>query len=212
MFNALYNDVCIICISGECEKRIAEAASQYKLLQEEKKKSGQLLPEGDGVLIFDEVKVIARLLWNSRSQKMVGIAMSYEELSCLHDVYQALSSDELTKSTTYMLQFLWRDLTSYFDIVGPYYSSGGSFDSKFIIGVVLDTVKYFHLYGFQTSLLVCDGASCNLTAIKSTMGISGVFGRNYSLEDPDEIDPSFINPFDPTRRIYWLICPSHQVM
>lgn len=132
-------------------------------------------------------------------------------MSCLHDVYHALSPDELTKNTTYMLQFLWRDLTSCFDIVGPYYSSGSSFDSKFITGVVFDTVKYFHLYGFQTSLLVCDGASCNLTAIKATMGVSGIFGRNCTLKDPDEIDPSFVNPFDPTRRIYWLICPSHQV-
>ena len=152
-------------IVGECQKRIAEAASRYKLLQDDIKKKGQVPPEGDGVLIFDEVKVIARLLWNSRSQRMVGLAMTHEDMSCLHDVYQALDPDALTKSTTYMLQFLWRDLTSPFDVVGPYYSSSGSFESKFIVGVVLETVKDFHLFGFQTSLLVCDGASCNLTAI-----------------------------------------------
>ena len=196
---------------GECQKRIADAASQYKLLQDDMKKKGQTQPEGDGVLIFDEVKVIARLLWNSRSQRMVGLAMTHEDMSCLHDVYQALDPDALTKSTTYMLQFLWRDLTSSFDVVGPYYSRSGSFESKFIIGVVLETVKIFHLFGFQTSLLVCDGASCNLTAIKSTMGVSGIFGRNPSLSDPDEIKPSFVNPFDPSKCIYWLICPSHQV-
>ena len=69
------------------------------------KKKGQVLPEGDGVLIFDEVKVIARLLWNSRSQRMVGLAMTHEDMSCLHDVYQALDPDALTKSTTYILQF-----------------------------------------------------------------------------------------------------------
>ena len=175
------------------------------------KKKGQVLPEEEGVLIFDEVKVIARLLWNSRSQRMVGLAMTHEDMSCLHDVYQALDPDALTKSTTYILQFLWRDLTSSFDVVGPYYSSSGSFESKFIVGVVLETVKVFHLFGFQTSLLVCDGASCNMTAIKSTMQVSGVFGRNPSLSDPDKIDPSFVNPFYPSRRIYWLICPSHQV-
>ena len=64
---------------------------------------------------------------------------------------------------------------------------------------------------FFYSLLVCDGASCNLTAIKSTMGTSGIFGQNSSLADPDEIKPSFVNPFDPSKHIYWLICPSHQV-
>ncbi len=175
------------------------------------KKKGRLVAEGDGVLIFDEVKVIGRLIWNSRSQKMIGLAMSYEDMSCLHDVYQGLTPDELSKTTTYILQFLWRDLTSSFDVVGPYYSSSQSFDSKFIIGVVFETIKSFHLFGFQTSLLVCDGASCNLTTIKSTMGVSGVFGHTSSETDPDEIDPSFINPFDPSKRIYWLICPSHQV-
>lgn len=196
---------------GECQKRIAEAASRFKLLQDDMKKKGWVQPEGDGVLIFDEVKVITRLLWNSRSQRMVGLAMTHEDMSCLHDVYQALDPDALTKSTTYILQFLWRDLTSSFDVVGPYYSNSGSFESKFIVGVVLETVKVFHLFGFQTSLLICDGASCNLTAIKSTMETSGIFGRNPSLADPDEIKPSFVNPFDPSKHIYWLICPSHQV-
>ena len=126
----------------------------------------------------------------------------------LHDVYQALDPDALTKSTTYIL---WRDLTSPFDVVGPYHTSNGSFDRKFIVGVVLETVKVFHLFGFQTSLLVCDGASCNLTAIKTTMGLSGIFGRDPSLTDPDKISPFFINPFDPSKSVYWLICPSHQV-
>ena len=50
------------------KKRIAEAASRFRVLQDDMKKKGQVLPEGDGVLIFDEVKVTARLLWNSRSQ------------------------------------------------------------------------------------------------------------------------------------------------
>lgn len=172
------------------------------------KEKGRIPPEGDGVLIFDEVKVIARLLWNSCSQRMVGLAMTHDDISCLHDVYQP---DAFTKSTTYILQFLWRDLTSSFEVIGPYYTSSGCFESKFIVGVVLETVKAFHLFGFQTSLLVCDGASCNLTAIKSTMGLSGIFGSNPSLTDPNEIKPSFVNPFDPSRSVYWLICPSHQV-
>ena len=139
---------------------------------------------------------------------MVGLAMIHKDMSCLHDVHQALDSDALTKSTTYMLQFLWRDLTS-LDVEGPY-CRNGSFESKFIIGVVLETVKIFHLFGFQTSLLVYDGASCNLTAIKSTMGVSGIFGRN-PLSDHDKINPSFVNPFHPSKCIYWLIHPSHQV-
>ena len=61
------------------------------------------------------------------------------------------------------------------------------------------------------SLLVCDGASCNLTAIKSTMGLSRTIGQDPSLTDPDKISPFLINSFDPSRSIYWLIYPSYQV-
>lgn len=52
---------------------------------------------------------------------MVGLAMTLEDMSCLHDAYEALDPDALIKSTTYILQFLWRDRTSSFDIVGPHH-------------------------------------------------------------------------------------------
>ena len=72
---------------------------------------------GNGVLIFDEVKVILRLLWSSRSQKIVGLAMTAEDQVSLHDLYQQFSRDGKVKQTSYILQFLWRDLTSEFDIL-----------------------------------------------------------------------------------------------
>ena len=76
-------------------------------------------------------------------------------------------------------------------------------ESKYILGVVLETVKIFHLYGFNTCVLDCDGASSNLTMIK-TMGESGVFESTATMA------PSFSNPFNPSRKIHWVICPSHQ--
>lgn len=107
-------------------------------------------PQGDGVLIFDEVKVVCRLMWNSRSHQLVGLAMSHEELASLSDVYQLLDSDCRSKQTTYILQFLWRDLTSAFDVVGPYFTSTGSIENQFILACVLESMKMFHLYGFRT--------------------------------------------------------------
>lgn len=88
--------------------------------------------------------------------------MTHDDMANLLDIYQTLDADVATQNTTYILQFLWRDLTSSFDLVGPYYTSSGAFESKFIVGVVLETVKLYYLYGFNTSLLVCDGASPNL--------------------------------------------------
>ena len=45
----------------------------------------------DGVLIFDEVKVINRLMWNSRSQKLIGLCMSHQDQSSLADIFQVSS-------------------------------------------------------------------------------------------------------------------------
>ena len=44
----------------ECQKCIFDAASRYKALREQHEKEGEKCPgpEGDGVLIFDEVRVV----------------------------------------------------------------------------------------------------------------------------------------------------------
>ena len=99
----------------------------------------------------------------------IGLAMNPEDLSSLHDVYAYLG-DEQPQQASYMLQFEWRDLTYSFDIVGP---SSESLKSKFIL---FETLKIFQLYGFQMSVLVCDGASANLMALKTAIGVSGAYG------------------------------------
>ena len=168
-------------------------------------------PQGDGVLIFDEVKVISRLMWNSRSQKLIGLAMSPEDMSSLHDAYQIVNEDTATKQTSYILQFLWRDLTSSFDVVGPYFTSNGQLESKFIVSCILRTVRLFHLYRFYTFVLVCDGASANVSAVKYFSGVSGAYGKDEHAVDKHGIQPWFTHIFDPSKKIFWVICPSHQV-
>ena len=46
--------------------------------------------------------------------------MSSDDFSSLHDVYDGLSEDEKCQKTTYIVHFLWRDLSSDFNVVGPY--------------------------------------------------------------------------------------------
>lgn len=172
-------------------------------------------PQGDGVFIFDEVKVISRLMWNSRSQKIIGLAMNPEEMSSLHDAYQLLNEETAAKQTSYILQFLWRDLTSSFDVVGPYFTSSGPLESKFIMSCILQTLRLFHLYNFHTCALVCDGASSNVSAVKWFSGVNGAYGVKRSGDehtaDKHAVKPWFTNVFDPDRKIFWVICPSHQV-
>ena len=74
-----------------------------------------------------------------------------------------------------MLQFLWRDIVSNVDIIGPYYSEDG-LDHKFIMPCVMETMHLFYVFGFDTVLLICDGASANLKFLKLLCsGENGVF-------------------------------------
>ena len=64
-------------------------------------------------------------------------------MSSLIDVYQLLKKPHFAAQTSYILQFLWRDLTSNYDIIGPYFTCAESVDSKFIVASMLDTIKLF---------------------------------------------------------------------
>lgn len=55
-----------------------------------------------------------------------GYAMSPDELPWLHDVFMSIGEDCDQQKTSYILQFLWRDLTSKFDVIGPYLTCVGS--------------------------------------------------------------------------------------
>ena len=107
--------------------------------------------------------------------------------------------------------------------MGPYFTSSKALESKFVLLCVLETVKLFHLHGLKTSLLVlvCDGASTNLSTKTATHGHVGAYpivkgilsssslhdmnNTNMNLDqlDPYEISPCMINPFDPPHLLYW---------
>ena len=213
--------------SSACiEKQVAEFVlhCQRRVLE------GKKESKKDGVLIFDEVKVISRLMWNSRSQTLVGLSMRHDEMATLGDIFQTIDEDSVAQ-TSHILQFLWRDLTSDFDIIGPYFTSAGTVDSKFILSCVLDTIGLFERHELSTSLIVCDGASSNLSVIKASHETSGVYpifnGKlTYMIyiykpchvfiiigeTDPYAIEPFMMNPFNPPNPLFWVICPTHQVM
>ena len=76
------------------------------------------MPQSDGVLVFDEVKVACQLMRNSRNQTLSGLAMTADDMSSLIDVYHLLQKLQVPAQTNYILQLLWRDLTSTYDIIG----------------------------------------------------------------------------------------------
>ena len=208
-FRSVYN--AIVCI-GSSHERMAKETERFASFKQKCAVENKMEPKADGVLIFDEVKVISRLMWNSRSQKVIGLAMSPKEMSSLHDAYRLVDEATAGEHTSYILQFLWRDLTSSFDIVGPYFTTSSPMESKFILACVFQTLELFYLYSFHTSVLVCDGASTNVSALKSTCGTAGAYGvDSKNAADQHRVEPYFSNPFEPDKKVFWVICPSHQV-
>ena len=89
------------------------------------------LPLLKGVVIFDEVKVAAKLHQNSQNNEIIGHAMTTQEMSTMSDVYEKLDdSSKEAKKTDYVLQTLSRDMTSDCNIIGLYYTSSGLFKAK----------------------------------------------------------------------------------
>ena len=90
-----------------------------------------------------------KLLWSSRNQKFIGHAMSHDELISLCDVYKTLSPDYQGRQTSYIMQTLWRDFTSDFDVIGPHYSNDSTFPHDATCRVLIDAIQQFHLCGFE---------------------------------------------------------------
>ena len=77
-------------------------------------------------------------------------------MSSFHNVYKEIDPSSEIKKASYILQILWRDITSIYDITGPYYTSECGLDHRFIMACVSETMHLFSIYGFDVILLICD--------------------------------------------------------
>ncbi len=121
---------------------------RYAAFQDLQVKKGKLRPLGEGVLILDEVKVIGKVMWNSRNGRMVGLAMD----PCISPSLSDLDPDNIEKeqrAAEYFLQFLWRDVSSSFDIIGPHYSTVRSMDAHFTYACLMDCIDAFQAFKFK---------------------------------------------------------------
>ena len=138
--------------AGAATESISKQVERYQIFQKSCETEKKRMPLSTGILVFDEVKVVSSLMWNSRSHRIIGLAMTEETQAY---VFQLFDKDRRTKQTNYILQFLWRDLTSSFDIVGPYYTSNETMPAKFICSCVFETLKLFKVLICTCVVLYC---------------------------------------------------------
>ena len=132
--------------AGASLHTIAKQTEIYHAYVSTCEREGKGVPKSDGVLIFDEVKVITGLIWNSTNQSIIGLAMSEKDQASLNDVFQTIDPDNHIQQTDHMLQFLWRDLASSFDVIGPYFSSNETMSTKFVMPCVFEAIKLFQVW------------------------------------------------------------------
>ena len=72
---------CFLHDAGTSWESISKQAEQYEKFKVSCIETGKLIPLANGVLIFDEVKVISWSMRNSRSQMIIGLAMNARQTS-----------------------------------------------------------------------------------------------------------------------------------
>lgn len=184
---------------------------KYTAHTESLEKLGHKKPMGVGLLIFDEVKVISKVIWNSKSHEFIGTAMTPKEESSLCDLYENDGSENQLQGASYVVQYLWRDLTSKYDIIGPYFTLPSNATSETITPFVNSCIHAFQIFNFKIAAIVCDGASSNLSSLKSSLGLKATalpptvpyYDIPVSFKNPHHCYKDFDIPY--------VICPSHQV-
>ena len=176
------------CDAGDVGDLAKNYIKLYGAMKKEKKETGQPVPCNEGIPVFDEVEVVQKTMFNSKSNKIIGLAMSPDDMSTMHDIYETLYPNRNIKKTNYILQCLRRDLVSNFDVLGPYYKAESSLEHRFLIACKIDAKVKFQAHGFCVQILVCDGASLNLKMIKSFLRHTGTF------ETRQDVNASFMNP------------------
>lgn len=126
--------------------------------------------------------------------------MSSEDMASLHDLYEAVDADEECHKTAYILQFVWRGMTSNYDVLGPYFTLSGTVEAQQLHSIVIKTLLVFNQFNFRVRGFLCDGASSNLALIKQLC----------AHKKGEKISSNFFSPFD-GKKIHIIICPSHQV-
>ena len=195
---------------GIQKEKIKEQSILYdKMLNEKVQKGETPLPVKEGIIVFDEVKVSGKIAWNTASGKIVGVGLPETALSSLFDLFG--KPEESPKPAEYVLQFLYRDMSSSFDFIGPYFTKAAAFTSDDIYEYFLQVLRCFEASGFNVRGVICDGASSNLSLIRKITEQEGDIPISEEARFGTPYIPRILHPYRRGMYIYWIICPSHQV-
>lgn len=155
---------------------LKEQRFTYEKLQASVEKPGRCA----GVLIFDEVKIDARLVFCPKTGRIVGLCEGFDKYASLYDCFSTLDAQAEAKMGEFALQAIWRDTTSNFDIIGPTYMFPESIQVKNLAACLVQTLKIFHRFRFEVLAVIMDNAKVNVKLMQWLIqGSSGNLGVSY---------------------------------
>lgn len=165
--------------------------------------------------MFHFFQIQMKVTCNMKGAGIIGFSTDEDELPVLHDVYTNIA-DPGPQKAAYEVQFLWRDITSAYDLIGPYFPVPSSIDTNTLQEFVMLCLKAFTTYGFKIAIILRDGTSSNLSLLKILAFYPRAqLPRDLNAESAREcysVDAYFVNPEDPSgTKVFLMICPSHQV-
>ncbi|KAK8750889.1 hypothetical protein OTU49_015043 [Cherax quadricarinatus] len=189
---------------------IAKQAKQYYEISDEHEASGRLPCLGEGVIIIDQMKVISKVVWYGIQESLVGHDLSEEELLNLTDIFTKPAEVITPRPDECVLQTVWRDVCYNHDIIGPYFHLSRNLKGQQLANHLLWTIKSFDDFRLKTIGIVCDTAAVNGACLRSSLGERGSLSAD--TDDNYQLHPTFLNPFDPSLQISWIICPNHMLI
>lgn len=148
--------------------------------------------------------------------------MDSDSLIGLSDIFACSTDrDAVGLQAEYSIQFLFRDLFSSMDTIGPCFMMNRSMSATTIDCVVRETIAAFYRQDFRILALIFDGASSNMSYVKNMFEerIYGSFGKSCQVDFIGKTLPSHIerfrvpssvpHPFEPDGRLFVIVCPSH---
>ena len=71
--------------------------------------------------------------------------------------------EDQAKKVMYILQLMWRDISSKYDAIGPYFTSSSGLDARLTAACLYETMGAMESVEFKIKAIVSNGASWNLS-------------------------------------------------
>lgn len=160
-------------------------------------------------LYFDEVKLVSKMGFGARGTLFLGAVSSAEEFSSLTDIFsEYTSNDEGQVTAAYAMVYAIRLLEQPSEhTVVCYLLADAPLVGGQVSTCLLEVLALVQAKQFIVRLIVCDGASTNIRAVKRLSDLGrGDITCEGTGPDPHAFEPRMANPWVPGEFIYFVVC------